>query len=200
MPVPVQHEMPPNDHDLLPIATQTAQARRRYHENRVSSDGDSDVESIDGGVPITLADTLDDPAADLDTQKRCMHEDTSSQKVAAILKPGSGHPTHAPGPIAPPSQSQQRKVQNHDPSGWKAAAEKLPDEFASEVEAAGRRQLAAGPSIPPREDRVKETFKKTSATQAKLGAPRRFERTEYTVHDAQGSKPAGVVYRARPPS
>ena len=186
---------------------------------------DSDAGLNDGGIPVTQEETPEEYVARLRTQQPYWHGDNSLSRCAVdaadqagtmaelnIHQPyvsndismqgqattatsSSERPTYAPGPKPPPPRSKQQRVSKHDPSAWKATAKRLPNEFASEAEAAGRwKQPAAG----PREDRMKETFKKTSASQSKLGAPRRFDRTEYTVHDAQGSRPVGVAHQTPP--
>lgn len=119
--------------------------------------------------------------------------------------PGLGRQTHLPSPIAPPSRAQQQQqqqqppVQRPDPlSAWNSAAATLPHKYAADANAAERKQEEAAPA-PPREHTFKETFKQTSATQGRLGGPRRFDKTEYTVHDAQGSRSV-AAHSPAPPS
>ncbi|KAK4544366.1 hypothetical protein LTR36_004257 [Oleoguttula mirabilis] len=115
--------------------------------------------------------------------------------------PGLGRQTHIPGPIAPPSRAQQQQqppVQRPDPlSAWNNAAATLPHQYAADANAAERKQQEALPA-PPRDDTFKETFKQTAATQGRLGGPRRFDKTEYTVHDAQGSRSVSTLTPAPP--
>lgn len=119
--------------------------------------------------------------------------------------PGLGRQTHLPGPIAPPSraqQQQQQPVQRPDPlSAWNNAATRLPHQYAADADAAERereRTQQEGAVVAAREDTIKETFKQTSAQQGKLGAPRRFDKTEFTVHDAQGSRSVSTLSPAPP--
>ncbi|KAK5132404.1 hypothetical protein LTR08_009087 [Meristemomyces frigidus] len=108
--------------------------------------------------------------------------------------PGMGRQAHLPGPIGPPSRAQQAQqqppVQRQDPlAAWSNAATSLPHQYAADANAAVRKQhqtAAVAPS--PREDSFKETYKQTSTGKGRLGGPRRFDKTEYTVHDAQGSR------------
>ena len=60
----------------------------------------------------------------------------------------------------------------------------------SEAEAAGRKREDTAPSTnaPPQET-INETWRRTTAAQPRLGAPRKFEKTEYTVYDAERPRP-----------
>ncbi|KAK3716193.1 hypothetical protein LTR37_006638 [Vermiconidia calcicola] len=113
--------------------------------------------------------------------------------------PGLARPPHAPGPIAPPSRSQQQQSGQHSDKlkAWGAAAENLPRKYQSDAEAAVERSREAVSSA-PRDDTIKETFKRTSAQQGRLGAPRKYDQTEFTVHDAQGSRPVQTLSPAPP--
>lgn len=100
------------------------------------------------------------------------------------VSPGPGRQQHAPGPIAPPSrtQQQQNQPQPEKISAWRNAAQALPQEYAN----AGK---APAKEVPQqRDDTFKETFRQTSGAHGKLGGPRKFEKAAYTVHDAQGSR------------
>ena len=126
----------------------------------------------------------------------------ASQTRASGPSPGPAagmtHRSHAPGPIAPPSRSQQQQpVRKHDTAAWTAAAERLPNEFMNDAEAAGKKKQDPSPSV-PLDDTIKETWRRTTATQTRLGAPRKFEKTEYTVYDAQGSRSVQTLSPAPP--
>ncbi|KAK5121482.1 hypothetical protein LTR85_005315 [Meristemomyces frigidus] len=116
--------------------------------------------------------------------------------------PGMGRQTHLPGPIAPPSRAQQQQQQTPvlrpDPlSAWNNAAATLPHQYAADANAAERKQKDAIPG-PLRDNTFRETFKQASATQGRLGGPRRFDKTEYTVHDAEGSRSVSTLSPAPP--
>ncbi|KAK5716073.1 hypothetical protein LTR15_009898 [Elasticomyces elasticus] len=114
--------------------------------------------------------------------------------------PGLGRQTHLPSPIAPPSraQLQQQPSQRQDAiSSWNNAAATLPHQYAADADAAARKQQEAV-IAPPRDNVIKETFKRSSAEQGRLGGPRRFEAPEYIVHDAQGSRSLSSVSPAPP--
>ncbi|KAH9845178.1 hypothetical protein Tdes44962_MAKER06823 [Teratosphaeria destructans] len=115
--------------------------------------------------------------------------------------PGFGRPSHPPGPIAPPSRAQpqqQAPVQRPDPlSNWNNAAARLPQQYAAASVAA--EQKAHQEVSAPRDDStIKDTFRQTAPNQ-KLGAPRRYAKTEYHVHDPQGSRVV-AVHSPAPPS
>ncbi|EME78701.1 uncharacterized protein MYCFIDRAFT_178813 [Pseudocercospora fijiensis CIRAD86] len=122
--------------------------------------------------------------------------------------PGAGRPapSHPPGPIGPPSRTQQAQPPqppHQDPiSAWNSATTRLPQQYRADVEAAQQRraQEAANPAPqqPHIEHTFKETFKKTSANQGRLGAPRRYESTEYTIHDGQGTRSVSTLSPAPP--
>jgi len=106
-------------------------------------------------------------------------------------------------PIAPPSRAQQQQqppVQRPDMmAAWHNVAQRLPHEYASNADAAERRKQERV-TAPPREDTFKETFKQTFADpQGRLGGPRAYQKTEYTIHDSQGSKPV-ATFSPQPPS
>jgi hypothetical protein len=111
--------------------------------------------------------------------------------------PGMGRQQRVPGPIAPPSRAQP-PVQNQAPddklSAWKSAAQTMPAQYAS----ASKTVPGLMDDAPPvqRDDVFKETFKQT--TRGRLGGPRKFEKTEYTVHDAQGSRTVASLVPAPP--
>ncbi|KAK4617678.1 hypothetical protein CLAFUW4_12096 [Fulvia fulva] len=107
--------------------------------------------------------------------------------------PGVGRPVHPPGPIGPPSRTQQQQAppqQRGDAiAAWKNAANNLPGAYSAEAAAAEeRRKREMNAPVKPSENRYKETFKQTAVDQGALGAPRRYAKTEYTIHDAQGSR------------
>ncbi|KAM3424222.1 hypothetical protein BST61_g11237 [Cercospora zeina] len=105
--------------------------------------------------------------------------------------PGFGRP-HPPGPIGPPSrtqnQAQQQQAQQPQPppeiAAWKAAANTMHQQYHAPPPATN----AAASNAPLPEHRFKETFKKTSAEQGKLGGPRRYDSIEHTIHDGSGSR------------
>lgn len=114
--------------------------------------------------------------------------------------PGLGRQTHLPGPIAPPSRAQPQQqaqgTQRPDPlSAWNSAAQRLPYEYRNQAAAATevKKEAAA-----PREDTIKETFKKTTGSTGRLGGPRKYSPTEYTVHDGAGSRAASAESPAPP--
>ncbi|KAK5163483.1 uncharacterized protein LTR77_010665 [Saxophila tyrrhenica] len=75
-------------------------------------------------------------------------------------------------------------------SAWKRASQNMPQQYRASAAAAETNwRRNAGPNVPPVRDEttIKETFKKTSANQ-RLGAPRRYQEPEYTVHDREGSR------------
>ncbi len=90
---------------------------------------------------------------------------------------------------APHAGQQEDKLR-----AWNRAAESLPQQYRMDAAAAGSAKRVVTPSAPPI---IKETFKKT-ATGQKLGAPRRYKETEYTVHDARGS--TAVASLSPPPA
>ncbi|KAF2217139.1 hypothetical protein CERZMDRAFT_93196 [Cercospora zeae-maydis SCOH1-5] len=105
--------------------------------------------------------------------------------------PGFGRP-HPPGPIGPPSRTQtqipQQQAQQPQPppeiAAWKAAANTMHQQYHAPPPASN----AAASNEPLPEHRFKETFKKTSAEQGKLGGPRRYDSIEHTIHDGAGSR------------
>jgi hypothetical protein len=111
--------------------------------------------------------------------------------------PGMGRQQRVPGPIAPPSRAQP--PMHAQPAGdrginaWKAAAQTLSAEYASAGQLTSPKDDA---SQAPREDTFKETFKQT--TRGRLGGPRKFEKAEYTIHDAQGSRSVANLPPAPP--
>lgn len=116
--------------------------------------------------------------------------------------PGLGRPPHAPGPIAPPSrahqQQQQASIQRPDAlAAWNNAAQRMPHQYAADAETTERKK-EEGVIALPREDTIKETFKQTSAEQGRLSAPRRYEKTESAIHDAQGSRSVSTLSPAPP--
>ncbi|KXL50044.1 MAG: hypothetical protein FE78DRAFT_250133 [Acidomyces sp. 'richmondensis'] len=108
----------------------------------------------------------------------------------------SPRPPHAPGPIAPPSRAHQ--IQRSDPvTAWNSAAARFPHQYAADAVAAeSKQQTESGPALPS--NTVKETFKKTSLDQGHLGSRRRFNQTEYTIHDADGSRSVASLSPAPP--
>jgi hypothetical protein len=115
--------------------------------------------------------------------------------------PAFGRQPHAPGPIAPPSRAPpQQASSSHEDKlrAWNQAKETLPQQYQlSSNQAAERAAHRVAPTA-PREDTIKETFKKTSAQQGRLGAPRKYDEAEYTIHDAQGSRSVQTLSPAPP--
>ena len=111
--------------------------------------------------------------------------------------PSIGRQQRVPGPIAPPSRAQPpMQAQPGDDrrlNAWKTAAQTLPAEYASAAKLSSS-QNDAPPA--PREDTFKETFKQT--TKGRLGGPRKFEKAEYTIHDAEGSRSVTSLPSAPP--
>lgn len=68
---------------------------------------------------------------------------------------------------------------------WNAAATKFPQQYREAATAQQQPSTQINAPAPV----VKETFKKTSQDFGRLGGPRKFDKTEYTLHDDQGSKP-----------
>ena len=106
--------------------------------------------------------------------------------------PGMGRQQRVPGPIAPPSRAQppmqNQPAEDNKLNGvnaWKSAAQSLPAQYASATKTNGPDFLEDAPPV-QRDDTFKETFKQT--TRGRLGGPRKFEKAEYTIHDAQGSR------------
>lgn len=114
--------------------------------------------------------------------------------------PGMGRQTHVPGPIAPPSRAQQPAQRQDGISAWSAAATRLPQQYN---DAAGAQRSQKEPQndvpLPANTAVVKETFKQTSSQLGRLGGPRKFDKTEYTVHDEQGSRPVSA-HNPMPPN
>ncbi|KAK3113778.1 hypothetical protein LTR53_008585 [Teratosphaeriaceae sp. CCFEE 6253] len=125
----------------------------------------------------------------------------SSRNNGPSPAPGLGRQTHLPAPIAPPSRAQlqqQQPPQRQDPiSSWNNAAARLPHQYSAEADAAMRKPQATSPTTPS-EITITETFNKASARQGQLGAPRKFDKTEYTVHDPQGSRSVSTLSPAPP--
>jgi len=116
--------------------------------------------------------------------------------------PGMGRQQRVPGPIAPPSRAQppmqNQPMDDNKPNGigaWKSAAQTLPAQYASAAQT-GPSLLNDTPHV-QRDDTFKETFKQT--TRGRLGGPRKCEKTELTVHDAQGSRSV-ASFAPAPPS
>lgn len=109
--------------------------------------------------------------------------------------PSMGRQQHVPGPIAPPSRAQQQQAQPQGTrtdgvSGWKSAAQRLPNQYIDDVDAADKIGLEETTPVQPKKHTTfKETFRQTSNDQSRLGSPRNFVKAEFTVHDAQGSRP-----------
>lgn len=107
---------------------------------------------------------------------------------------GNNRPVHPPGPIGPPSRAQNQAHQQQQPrappaagGAWNMVSSQLPVEHDAAAAAARRRELLDAPSQTA-DTRFAETFKKTIPNQGPLGAPRRYEKTEYSLHDAKGSR------------
>ncbi|EMC91867.1 hypothetical protein BAUCODRAFT_39010 [Baudoinia panamericana UAMH 10762] len=136
-------------------------------------------------------------------ESRPEHAWGASRHAGMSPAPGLGRSTHLPGPIAPPSRAQQQ-AQHPAPrpdaiSAWNNAASRLPHQYSADAEAAERKQQEGMPApvVPPRDETIRETFKQTSAG-GKLGGPRRYDKTEYIVHDAQGSRAVSTLSPAPP--
>ena len=114
---------------------------------------------------------------------------------------GLGRQPHAPGPIAPPSRAQQQPQETVQRQGllgtWKQDAQKPTDQHKSDADAEEKKQKESIPSAPPNVT-FKETFKQTSVDQGGLGGPRRYAKTEYTIHDAEGSRSVQSITPAPP--
>ncbi|SMR61708.1 unnamed protein product [Zymoseptoria tritici ST99CH_3D1] len=128
---------------------------------------------------------------------------------AGVAPPsGLGRPSHPPGPIGPPSRTQQQPIARSEAAAsWGNVARQLPSAYSAEAAAAAevrRRDLTA--VAPPSENKFQETFKKTSAEQGKLGAPRKYEPAEIIIHGAGGSggitttSPAPPTAQTQPPA
>ncbi|USW57030.1 hypothetical protein Slin15195_G103490 [Septoria linicola] len=131
--------------------------------------------------------------------------------VSPSHAPGYGRPHHPPGPIGPPSRAQ---IQNQQPqsqhqqqsaastppareiAAWQVAGDSLSHQYSSQHAAVN--VPAARAPLP--EHRFKETFKKTSAEQGKLGAPRKFDTVEHTIHDGTGSRAVANFTSPAPPN
>ncbi|KAK5117390.1 hypothetical protein LTR62_006008 [Meristemomyces frigidus] len=117
---------------------------------------------------------------------------------------GLGRQTNLPAPIAPPSRAQlqqQQPQQREAAAAWQHAAQTLPNQFTADAGTAARKQQQGqqqDTAPAPVYGTIKETFKKTSSEQGKLGGPRRFESTEYTIHDQQGSRSVSALSPAPP--
>lgn len=116
--------------------------------------------------------------------------------------PGMGRQQRVPGPIAPPSRAQPpmqgQLPDDNKPNGvsaWKSAAQTLPAQYANATKTNGPGFLEDAPPA-QRDDTFKETFKQT--TRGRLGGPRKLEKTEYTIHDAQGSRTVSSLPPAPP--
>lgn len=118
------------------------------------------------------------------------HFMSQSRPNGASPGPGMGRQQRVPGPIAPPSRAQppMQALPSDDRriNAWKTAAQQtLPAEYVNAANASIPNSHDDAPSA-PREDTFKETFKQT--TRGRLGGPRKFEKAEFTIHDAQGSR------------
>jgi hypothetical protein len=103
--------------------------------------------------------------------------------------PGLGRPAHPPGPIGPPSRAQLKSEQskpNASLAQWHNLANEMPSHLhgQSGEDVASQSQDMNGR---PEGHVFRETFKKIApALDGRLGVPRRFESTEFTVHDKEG--------------
>lgn len=80
---------------------------------------------------------------------------------------------------APPSSQPSRP----DPVvAWNQAARTLPHQYKNQTSTVEVKKET------PREDTIKETFKKTSGSQDRLGGHRKNEALEHTIHDSKGSR------------
>ncbi|WPH04608.1 Hypothetical protein R9X50_00750000 [Acrodontium crateriforme] len=96
--------------------------------------------------------------------------------------PGLGRQAHLPAPIGPPSRAQQQQQRADPLSAWNSTAQRLPQEYAANMQSTQQKKFA--PSGPSELGPLTETFVKTSGH----GASRRFDKTEVTIHDSQGSR------------
>lgn len=113
--------------------------------------------------------------------------------------PGPGMGRHIPGPIAPPSRAQpplhQQTSEDSRLNAWRSAAQSLPAQYEKAGQI-GNQNVPENMSAPPADDTFKETFKQTS--RGRLGGPRKVEKSEYTIHDAQGSRSVSSLTPAPP--
>ena len=109
--------------------------------------------------------------------------------------PGLGRKAHPPGPIGPPSRTQQPPVQRADPiSGWNSAAQVLPHQTVGSSEVPVERNMPESHvASASAEYTFREKFRQTSTQQGQLGATRRYDKPEYTVHDTHGSRPVSTI-------
>lgn len=120
---------------------------------------------------------------------------------------GMGRQTRLPDPIAPPSRAQpaqqqqppQQSAQRPDPiSAWNDAAARLQQEHSLGGSTTEPKQQAGAAAAPPITT-LKETFRKTTNnTSSRLGAPRRYEKPEYIIHDAGGTRSVSTLSPAPP--
>ncbi|KXT01662.1 hypothetical protein AC578_2772 [Pseudocercospora eumusae] len=86
-------------------------------------------------------------------------------------------------------------------TAWQNASTVLTQKYAADVKAANeKRKLDVATPAQPSEHKFKETFKKTAPTQGALGTRRKYEATEYTIHDASGSHKVSSLTDVQPPA
>jgi hypothetical protein len=114
--------------------------------------------------------------------------------------PGLGRPVHLPGPIGPPSRAHLQNDQTKSNSSlaqWHNLANEMPNQFRGHAED----NAVTNPNdVSSKSDGhiFRETFKKIApAGDGRLGMPRRFESTEYTVHDKEGMSRAPLASSGR---
>jgi len=118
---------------------------------------------------------------------------------------GLGRQAHPPGPIGPPSRTHLQSARQEPVLTWGGASHRPPYQLAPDMDAERRMQESSATAKSTPETIYKETFKRTTVEQGKLGGPRRTDKVEYTVHDGQGSVPvpslsAGPTSTQLPPS
>jgi hypothetical protein len=103
--------------------------------------------------------------------------------------PGMGRPAHPPGPIGPPSRAHLKNEQSK-PNSSLAQWHNLANEMPSHLQGQPGEDIASNSEDingRPEGHVFRETFKKIApALDGRLGVPRRFESTEFTVHDKEG--------------
>nr|POE71863.1 hypothetical protein CFP56_11739 [Quercus suber] len=114
--------------------------------------------------------------------------------------PGFGRQANLPAPIGPPSRAHHhhQPPASHPVDKWQKAAQYMPAQYDSEAAAAAAAQKerdASQQTLQP--DTIKETFKQTTAG-SRLGGPRKYANTEYTIHDVEGSRQVPSLSPAPP--
>lgn len=127
------------------------------------------------------------------------HFTSQSRPTGASPTSSLSRPQRVPGPIAPPSRAQpplqNQPAEDSRLAAWRSASQTLPAQYASNAKANGSTSHNEPPSV-ENGDIYRETFRQTS--RGRLGGPRKIERSEYTVHDAQGSHLISSITPAPP--